>query len=652
MNKRWRIFDRYFDDDRPVHSSVPDTDAWQDVLYTPQDKLLPDSSEGFQTSFRILKWIILATVFALLLRLSYLQLVIGSDLYARGEQNYLRVYVTRALRGIIYDRDRKQLVENIPHDNAAVIPADLPQNELERATTFTTLSNILNIPEEEIAQTVEKYRFLYTPITIKSNIDHETKLKVLSTFTNQSSGVLVVEDFSRHYLSASQGLAHALGYLNRINEYEWEKESQMYTIDTTVGKSGIEKVYEKYLRGRNGEKKIVVNAKHTKIDTLFTSEPENGCDLVTALDSDLNQKSYELLQQTIRRTNATGGSIIIMNPQNGQILSLVSLPDFDNNLFADGIKGKVETEKYEQLLKDKNTPFLDRAISGTYPPGSTFKIVTASGILENNIVTAEEKIEAPGFISVPNQFNPTEHFIYKDWKKEGHGQLNIIEAIAASSDTFFYKVTGGFEKFRGLGVNALSDMAKSFGLGKTLGIDLPGEQSGTVPTPDWKNELLHASWVTGDTYNYAIGQGYLLTTPLQVAGYTSLIAANGKLYQPYIVKAITNCANSSEKEPQVIAEKFLQAETIAKVKEGMHAVIYSDKGTAKSLRTLPFEVGGKTGTAQFNNNQNTHAWFTAFAPYENPEVVITVMVEGGGEGGEAAVPIAKELLQWWGNKYR
>ncbi len=652
MSKRWRIFDKYFDDHYSSSSSLPDTDAWQDVLYQPQDKLLPDSSEGFQTSFRILKWVIIVTVIALVARLSYLQLVIGPDLFARGEQNYLRIYVTRALRGIIYDRDRKQLVENTPHDNAAIIPADLPQDEAERQKVFSMLSQLLAIPIEEISAITEKYRFLYTPVVLKSNIDHETKLKILSTFTDRTSGVFVAEDFSRHYLESSSGLAHSLGYLAKINEEEWSAEPDVYTIDTTVGKSGIEKAYEKYLRGHNGAEKIIVNAKHTKVDTLYTSEPENGCDIITTIDSDLNQQAYFLLKDMIARKQATGGTVIMMNPQNGQVLSLVSLPDFDPNLFMDGIKGKAEATEYERLITSKDTPFLNRAISGTYPPGSTFKIVTASGVLENRIVSREDKLNSPGTISVPNQFNPQEHFIYKDWKLSGHGLLNIIQAIAASSDTFFYQVTGGFENIKGLGVNGLSAMARQFGLGKALGIDLPGEQAGIVPTPEWKRAFNNTNWLTGDTYNYAIGQGYLLTTPLQVAGYTNVIASHGKLFQPYLVKSITNCANSSEREPKILNENFISAETLATVKEGMREVVYSEIGTAKSLRTLPFEVAGKTGTAQYNNNQNIHAWFSAFAPYENPEVSITVLVEGGGQGSESAVPIAKALLQSWGNKYR
>lgn len=652
MSKRWQIFDKYFDENRPTIGLAPDADGWQNVLYKPQDKMLPDSSEGFQTSFRILKWIIVVTVFALLTRLSYLELIMGSDLSARGEQNYLRVYVTRALRGIIYDRNQKQLVENIPHDNAAIIPADLPQNENERAALFSNLSKIVHMPADDIAQIAEKFRFLYTPITIKDNISHEEKLAILSTFTNQSSGILVVEDFARNYLPASEGMAHTLGYLSRISASEWEKEPNTYSPDTTVGKIGLEKSYESYLRGNNGEKKIVVDAKRTKIDTLFTSEPENGCNLITTLDSDLTNKSYDLLKSAIEKSNATGGTVIMMNPQNGQILSMVSMPDFDNNLFAGGIKGVSEVNAYEALTKDKKTPFLNRAISGTYPPGSTFKIVTASGVLENHIVSASDKLDSPGSISIPSQFDPTRHFTYKDWKADGHGMLNIIGAIAESSDTFFYKVTGGFETFKGLGTEALGDMAKKFGLGTILGIDIPGEQSGVVPTPDWKKEVVKESWLTGDTYNFAIGQGYLLTTPLQVAGFTSAIANNGKLYQPYVVKSINNCASASEKEPQVISQNFLQSDTIQTVKAGLHEAIYGDHGTAKSLRDLPFTVGGKTGTAQFNNNQNTHAWFTAFAPFDNPEVVITVMVEGGGEGNEIAVPIAKQLLQTWGNKYR
>ena len=650
MSNRWRIFDKYFNHDIGFDDSNHNPDQWQHVLISPQDKLMSESGNQFQTSFRILKWVIIIAVFALLARLSYLQLDIGQLLYDRGEENYLRVYVTRALRGVIYDRNGIQLVENIPNDNAAIIPADLPRDDNERQQLFKKLATDLNIPVSDINDLSEKYRFLYTPIIIKPAIDHDTKLKILSEFVNQTSGVLVLEDFSRNYLPSSNGMAHELGYLGKISENEWHNNSDIYTLDSTIGKSGLEKTYEQYLRGVNGTQKIVVDAQHTKIDTLFTSAPQNGCDLVSTLDSKLENKISTLLQATIDKNHATGGSVIVMNPQNGQVISMVSLPGFDNNIFSDGIKGKAENDQYQKLLNNKNTPFLNRAISGTYPPGSTFKIVTASSVLENHIVTTSDKLDAPGQISVPNHFNPQESFIYKDWKPTGHGSISIIDALAVSSDTFFYKVSGGFQDFTGVGAQKISDFAHQFGLGQNLKIDLPGEQSGLVPNPQWKKDKIGQPWLTGDTYNFAIGQGYLLTTPLQVAGYTSVIASQGKLYQPYLVKEIKNCSESSQKDPQILNQGFLQQSTIDAVRQGMYNAVYSDVGTAKSLRDLPFKVAGKTGTAQFDNNQNVHAWFTAFAPFDNPELVVTVMIEGGGaEGSTIAVPVAKQIFQWWNN---
>lgn len=646
MSNRWRIFDKHFEQSIHFDGESNNPDQWQHVFSDPKDKMLAESSAGFETSFRVLRWLVVVIVFALLLRLSYLQLNLGNDLFARGEENYLRVYITRALRGIIYDRNNVQLVENMPHDNAAIIPADLPRTDADRQALFSELSEILDVPTQEISDISEKYRFLYTPIVIKSNIDHNTKLKLISTFANRNIGVLVLDDFSRHYLPSSRGLVHAIGYLGKITDTDWQNSRNIYTIDSTVGKVGIEKSYEQYLRGVNGTQKIVVDARHTKVDTLFTSEPQHGCDLITTIDSGLENISNTLLKETIENYGATGGSIVVMNPNNGQILSLVSQPDFDNNIFADGIRGK-EVQEYESLLQDQNTPFLNRAISGTYPPGSTFKIVTASSVLEAAIVSPTDKIDSPGQIRVASQFDEQVGFYYKDWKLDGHGLLSIIDAIAASSDTFFYKVTGGFESFVGLGVEKLSSTAAQFGLGKPLGIDIPGEQAGLVPTPNWKTEKVGPAWFTGDTYNYAIGQGYLLTTPLQVAGFTSVMASNGKLYQPYLVKEIKNCPESSQREPQVIQEAFLKQSTIDVVKQGMYESVYGKKGTAKTLQTLPFTVAGKTGTAQFNNNQNVHGWFTAFAPYENPEIVVTVMIEGGGEGSAIAVPVAKQILQWW-----
>ncbi|MBP7057243.1 penicillin-binding protein 2 [Candidatus Gracilibacteria bacterium] len=646
MSNRWRIFDKHFEQSIHLDGESNNPDQWQHVFSDPKDKMLAESSAGFETSFRILRWLVVAIVLALLLRLSYLQLHIGNDLFARGEENYLRVYVTRALRGIIYDRNNIQLVENIPHDNAAIIPADLPRNDVDRQALFAKLSEILDVPAQEISDISEKYRFLYKPIVIKNNIDHDTKLKLISTFTDHNTGILVLDDFSRNYLPSSQGLVHAIGYLGKITDTDWQNARDTYTIDSTVGKVGIEKSYEQYLRGVNGTQKIVVNARNTKVDTLFTSAPQHGCDLITTIDSKLENISNIFLQETIKKYGASGGSVVVMNPNNGQVLALVSQPDFDNNLFAGGVRGK-EVQEYEKLLEDKNTPFLNRAISGTYPPGSTFKIVTASSVLEAGIVSPTDKIDSPGQIRITSQFDDQVGFFYKDWKADGHGLLSIVDALAVSSNTFFYQVAGGFESRVGLGVERLSQTAKQFGLGTPLGIDIPGEQAGMVPTPEWKTEKIGASWFTGDTYNYAIGQGYLLATPLQVAGFTSVMANNGKLYQPYLVKEIKNCPESSQREPQVIQESFLKQSTIDVVKQGMYESIYGDIATAKTLRSLPFTMAGKTGTAQFNNNQNAHGWFTAFAPYENPEIVVTVMIEGRIEGSGIAVQTAKQILQWW-----
>jgi penicillin-binding protein 2 len=318
--------------------------------------------------------------------------------------------------------------------------------------------------------------------------------------------------------------------------------------------------------------------------------------------------------------------VVALNPKTGEIYALVSLPSYDNNLFAQGI----ETDAFADLVEDKDQPLFFRAISGEFPSGSTFKPFVAYAALADRVVSEHTSFVSTGGLRVSDWFFP-------DWKAGGHGVTDVRKAISESVNTFFYIVGGGFDEFTGLGIERMMRSAEQFGFGRSTGIDLPGEASGFLPSKKWKEETKGERWYVGDTYHLAIGQGDFLTTPLQMAHATGIIANDGMRVAPHVIAS----------EAQYTGEQILDLDSysLSVVKQGMRQTVTS--GSARSLAALPFSVAGKTGTAQASGNERFHSWFTGFASYEDPEIAIAVLVEEGGESTEAAVPLARELLYWW-----
>jgi penicillin-binding protein 2 len=371
-----------------------------------------------------------------------------------------------------------------------------------------------------------------------------------------------------------------------------------------------------------------------------------GNNIVTSLDKDFQKAIADALSEGMNKSGAKAGSVIALNPKNGNVLGMVSLPSFDNNLFAKGIS----SDKYSELLNDPAKPLFNRSVSGTYPSGSVIKPVIAAAALQENVVNINTTVLSTGSLVLKNQYNPEIEYVFPDWKPGGHGRVNVIGAIANSVNTYFYYIGGGYESFKGLGASRLEKYLKLFGLGPKLGIDLPGEVDGLVPTPEWKEEVQGETWYTADNYQMSIGQGNLLVTTLQVVSYTSTIANGGTLYKPRVVQKIVDQKDSLVKEyvPEIIRKDFVSRENIDIVKQGMRETVIS--GSARSLNSLSFEVAGKTGTAQYGpNNSKQHAWFSAFAPYENPEIALVVLLEGGGEGSSYAVPVARKILEYYFN---
>jgi penicillin-binding protein 2 len=369
---------------------------------------------------------------------------------------------------------------------------------------------------------------------------------------------------------------------------------------------------------------------------IIAEEPSvPGDNLILAIDLDLQKRAEEALKRSLHAARQTRGSVIVMQPKTGEVLALVSLPAFDNNAFAKGI----DQETYAKLLADKDRPLFPRAIAASLPSGSTFKPAIAAAALEEHVVTPATTVHSTGGISYGAWFFP-------DWKPGGHGTTDVRKAIAESVNTFFYAVGGGYDKIKGLGPERIATYARKFGFGEQSGIDLPSEGAGFVPTPEWKKQAKGEQWYIGDTYHLAIGQGDLLVTPLQIAEMTAVFANGGSLVRPHVVSAVAKADGTRvDRQPEIITKQVVSPETIKVVREGMRRTV--EAGSARSFNTLPIEVAAKTGTAQWKSGAPTHAWFTSFAPFADPELVITVSVEEGGEGSSIAAPVAKDLYAWY-----
>ncbi len=354
------------------------------------------------------------------------------------------------------------------------------------------------------------------------------------------------------------------------------------------------------------------------------------------MDLDLQEKAEEITENYISRSGLKRASVIVINPNNGEILALVSLPAYDNNLFAKGIS----QSDYDKFLNNPDHPLFNRSISGEFPSGSTIKPIFAAGALQEGVITENTSFLSNGGLRIGEWFFP-------DWKAGGHGMTNVRKAIAESVNTFFYYIGGGYQDFKGMGLSGLVKYSRLFGLGEMTGIDLHGERKGFVPTQAWKEETKNEPWYIGDTYHFAIGQGDVLVTPLQVANYTAAIANGGTLYKPHLVSKVLNTNNETVKEirPEIIRSDFISAANLQIVREGMRQTITN--GSARSLSIVPVAVAGKTGTAQWSTKKGPHAWFIGFAPYEKPTVAIMVLVEEGVEGSTMAAPIARDILQWY-----
>lgn len=584
--------------------------------------------------------VLLVGILILFVRVSYLQIVQGEHFSAIAEGNRLRVLDIKAVRGVIFDRNNNLLVENVPSFSLAIVPVDLEKDETVRRKVAAELSQLSNQTAEVIYELISNQSiYSYQPVIIKENLNHDEAI-LAEILASKHPGVILKVDNIRQYLITDQtpSLSHVLGYTGKIEEEDLaEYLEKNYSIDDYVGKTGIEIIYETVLKGVNGKQLIEVDATGEAKENIVEEKPIAGQNLILTIDTELQIVAENALRRVMGAHGKRRGVVIILDPNNGEILALVSLPTFDNNLFSQGIT----QEDFTALIEDENRPFFNRAVSGEYPSGSTFKLVVGAAALEEGIITSNTGFNSVGGIAVDRWFFP-------DWKAGGHGWTNIIKAISESVNTFFYTIGGGYEDFTGLGVERIKQYAQNFGLGRQLGIDLPNEADGFLPSIAWKEEYKQERWYIGDTYNLSIGQGDVLVTPLQVASWTSVFANGGTLYQPHLVKGFLDTENNIVKtvEPIILNEGFISADNIAVINKGLRQAVLS--GSAISLYELPITVAAKTGTAQWSSTKPPHGWVTAFAPYKNPQIVVTVLVEEGIGGTTTGTPVAKEILNWWG----
>jgi len=581
--------------------------------------------------------LVLIFLLILLIRAVDLQIVKGDYWRSLAEGNRLRSYPIKALRGIIYDKNGDPLVSNEPRFVLTVIPSDLLKQREDFLVILNDLSRFLNKSTTEIEALIKKYSNFSIPVTIAENFPKETALILESKFS-ENPAISVETAGRRNYIDGPY-FSHLLGYLGKISPEEREKHPN-YLIDDYIGKTGLELYYENILQGSYGEKLVEVDSQG-KIKNIFASrEPQPGRNIILSIDSKLQKKLYNEIKQMLWRLKTDRAAGIVLDSNTGKILALVSFPSLDNNKFIQGLSKK----DLEEIIKNPSKPFLNRAISGTYPPGSTIKPLLAAAALKENIITPNQIINCAGSITVYHKYYPNIFRVHHDWKI--HGPTNLIKAIAESCNVYFYTLGGGYGEIKGLGIEKINQYLKQFGLGKILGIDLPGEKQGLIPDENWKREKKGEDWYLGDTYNVSIGQGDTMVTPLQIALTTAMIANNGILFRPQLVNKIDEDVIAS----QVIKKIVMDGKIFDIVKKGMREAVVS--GSARYLYDLPVKVAGKTGTAQTPGNKTPHSWFTGFAPYDNPEIVITILVENGGEGSAVAVPIAKEVLRWYfQNKY-
>lgn len=558
--------------------------------------------------------IVISLLFALLLAGLFYNQVLRYDYYSRlSKNNSIRIIPIEGPRGNIFDRSGIPLVTNRLSFDVAIIYQELR----DRRGLARLLNDVTGMSGERIMAALEKAaKRPYAPVTILEDIDKE-KAFMLEEASFDISGLIIETKSKRNYMYKYSG-SHIFGYLGQISEDELGLlKDYGYRMRDLVGRDGIEKYYDIYLRGIDGGTQIEVDSRGRQTRMLGLKEPSSGLDLYLTIDIGLQQACDKLLGER-------KGAVIVMDPNDGEVLALSSHPAFDPNVF---IRPEASADRFRFLNDRAGRPMFNRAISATYPPGSVFKIVTASAALETKKINPNTRFFCSGSYKLGNAE-------FRCWKEEGHLSQNLIEGLMNSCNVFFYNAG------RAAGVDNIEFYAKLFGFGRFTGIDLPDEARGIVPGKAWKRMYRKQGWYEGETLNYSIGQGYLSVTPAQVLEMMTAMANKSGPVRPCLVKRI-GATSLQRPKPKNIS---LKTGTIRKVREGLFEVINNESGTGKRAKVPGVAVAGKTGTAQ-NPQGRTHAWFCGFAPYDDPKICLVVLLEHGGKGGVEPAEIARGIFE-------
>ena len=592
-----------------------------------------DGTPELRARARWLYYVLTIVFLSLITRLVFLQIIQGERYTFLSENNRIRIKRMPGTRGMVVDRQGQLMVDSRPSFDLLFVPEDTDDPE----NTLRLLARYLGRDEKELLTTLQenKKRLAFEEVVLGRDVDWPAVVAV-ETHQLDLPGVTLRARPRRSYVDGPTG-AHVLGYLGEIGSSQLKGlKDQGYSMGDEIGQYGLERRWEEVLRGQSGGQQVEVDALGRRIRVLHEVPDVPGYTVHLTLDQRLQETAFAAL-------NGKEGTIVALDVNTGAILAMVSTPAFDPNTFARGIKA----EEWRELIKDRLRPLSNRATQGQYPPGSTFKVIMTIAGLEEGVLQPEARISDPGYYNFGNRS-------FRDWKKGGHGSVDLRKAIVESCDVYFYQLGPR------IGVDRIAKWARAFGLGEKTGVALDDERNGLVPDSEWKRKRYRQPWYPGETVSISIGQGYLTVTPLQLVNMIATVANGGTLYRPRIVSKVESFDGATIREygPEKIRTINLKPSTLERLRSALADVVNGPGGTGGAARSSLVEIAGKTGTAQvvemkggyvkteqlayFNRD---HAWFISYAPVQNPQIAVVVLVEHGGHGGEAAAPMAKKVIE-------
>ena len=601
----------------------------------------PIETEVYQRRLTKLTFFILIVFSILFVRLWFLQIIHGAKLRTQSENNRIDLRDVLPFRGLIFDRNGELLVDNRPLFILGAVPEDI--RDLD--SLIDELARLVEIDSSATRAAIKRARERnpFSPVYIKKGLTRDELARIEANVFNMP-GVVIEVKARRHYLYGPCS-SHLIGYVGQIDTKQLRsKEYKQNRLGDFVGKCGIEKKWHKQLNGVRGGKQVEVDAYGRRLRVLYQKEAEPGLNVFLTIDKDLQMLAERSLNNKV-------GAIVAMNPMTGEILAMVSSPRFDPNDFAKGM----DNEGWKTLVSNLNFPLQNRVTSGQYPPGSIFKIIVALAGLEEGIINPHEKIYCMGSYRFQGR-------LYRDWKEGGHGYVDLHQALVESCDVYFYKMG------QRIGIDTIARYARLLGFGSRTGLQLGDEKSGLIPDRVWKLRHWHVPWQEGETLSVAVGQSFILTTPIQMARFISALFNGGILYRPQATKSVGREGKEAvfTFKPDIVGRWGLKQENIELVRRALLGVVNESGGTGKRARLEQIRVAGKTGTAQVialpeegetraeevPYKFRDHAWFAGVAPAENPVIALSVLIEHSGMGGVEAAPLAKKIIEGYVNKLR